>query len=196
MKFILPLLLSPNIVFARGNLFDIGGLFYIALGIGLFVAMYYILFVMPTSFINKSNKKNLANALGSKVWVTFLYTFFIPLILVSLLGISNIFALGFICILWLFLINFFYTKNDVIKEHVNFHTAQNSLNTRKIDKSNYEWELTNAGLINLKTGHLIPKSFLRQTDNPEPGCFIDNYIFHTEFIPEDKIKITNSQHEI
>lgn len=192
MRPILLLLLFPSIAFARGNLIDIGGLLYIVLGIGILAGIYYLFFLLPPSFINKSNKKINSNSHGMRVWFTFLYTFFVPLIVVNLLGINDVFILVFASIAWILLINFFYTKNALHEKKANEQIDINQVTKPAIDESTYEWELTSTGLRNIKTGNLIPKSFLRQADDPEPGCYIDNYILHTEFIPERKIKITNS----
>jgi hypothetical protein len=197
MKVIIPTLILyfPGVAIARGSLFDFQSLFIIFLGICGIAAIVYFSFIAPSQIINKVSNKSGNDEIGYSIWFISLWTLFVPFLILSFFEIKINTILVVIC--WVFLVGIFFFKANTTEKKIQNEKIINDKVIRvkeiniKPSKSNFEWELTKRGIVNLKNGNLIPKNYLRQIDEPEPGCLIDNYLFRSEFIPEYKIKINS-----
>jgi hypothetical protein len=197
MKNIIPTLILyfPGVAIARGTLFDFQSLFIIFLGICGIVAIAYFSLSAPSQIINKVLNKSDDDESGYSIWFISLWTLFVPFVILSLFEIKINTILVVIC--WVVLVGIFFLKVNTTEKKIQNEKKINKEvfvvkeSNTKSAQSNFEWELTEKGIVNLKNGNLIPKSYLRQIDETEPGCLIDNYLFRSEFIPEYKIKINS-----
>ncbi len=153
----------------------------------------YFSFIAPSQIINKVHKKDLSDEHGISVWITSLWTAFIPMGVCIILGIRDKGLLLVVFIIWIVVVSIFLKGIKESSPKKPSNTVSIPPPFQSSNKPNYEWELTREGLKNLKNGVLIPREYLRQIDRPEPGCLIDNYILRTEFIPENKIRMNSSE---